>query len=147
MPEESTSTQKIVTADLDAQATLEDASNVQRWEPGLKPGRTGYSLAGARRHSRATLSTRQFSVKPKLSLPAWHKPYAQALLTTEPQTLARLLAVAERAFFERILELGHENASDEREDISRAIDVVLDLKDKALASSRISTADTIQSLS
>ena len=34
------------------------------------------------------------------------------------------------AFFERILELVYENASDERKDISRAIDVVLDLKAK-----------------
>jgi hypothetical protein len=35
------------------------------------------------------------------------------------------------------LELGDENASDERDDISRAIDVVLDLKAKT--SSKIST--------
>jgi hypothetical protein len=41
--------------------------------------------------------------------------------------LAKLLAASEIAFFERILELGGENASDERNDISRAIDVVLDL--------------------
>jgi hypothetical protein len=74
-----------------------------------------------------------------LNLPAWHKPYAEALLTREPQALVRLLAAAEIAFFQRILELGDENASDERDDISRAIDVVLDLKAKTQASSRIST--------
>jgi hypothetical protein len=82
-----------------------------------------------------------------LNLPAWHKPYAEALLTREPQTLVRLLAAAEIEFFKRILELGDENASDERDDISRALDVVLDLKAKTQANSRISTglsAEAIQ---
>ena len=139
MPQELTNTQSILTAGLDAQATQEDASNVQRWEPGLKPSRmTGYSLAGGRRHTRAMLPTRQPSAKQKLNLPAWHRPYGEALLTTEPQRLAQLLAATEIAFFERILELGDESASDEREDISRAFDVVLDLK-AAQASARIST--------
>jgi hypothetical protein len=58
----------------------------------------------------------------------------------------KLLATAEKAFFERILELGDLSASDEREDISRVIDVVLALKAKALANSKM-TGDTIQSLS
>ena len=53
--------------------------------------------------------------------------------------MVRLLAAAEIAFFQRILELGDENASDERDDISRAIDVVLDLKAVTQANSRIST--------
>jgi hypothetical protein len=137
MPQESTNTQSIVTAGLDAQATQEDASSVQRWEPGLKPSRVnGYSLE-ARRHTRAMLSTRQLSATHKLSLPGWHKPYGEALLATEPQTLAKLLAASEIAFFERILELGDESASDERDDISRAIDVVLDLKAKT--SSKVSS--------
>jgi hypothetical protein len=92
------------------------------------------------------LSTRQLGATHKLSLPRWHKPYSEALLTTEPQTLAKLLAASEIAFFERILELGDENASDERDDISRAIDVVLDLKAKSQANSKM-TGDTIQSLS
>jgi hypothetical protein len=147
MPQESTNTQSIVTADLYAQATQEDASSVQRWEPGLKPSRmNGHSLLEARRHTRAMLSTRQLGATHKLSLPGWHKPYGEALLTTEPQTLAKLLAASEIAFFERILELGDENASDERDDISRAIDVVLDLKAKSQANSKM-TGDTIQSLS
>jgi len=76
-------------------------------------------------------------VKPKLSLPTWHKPYGEALLATEPQTLTQLLAATEIAFFERIRELGNENASDEREDISRAIEVVLNLKIKTLANSTL----------
>jgi hypothetical protein len=145
MPQESTNTQINVTAALDAQATQEDASSVQRWEPGLKPSRmNGYSLLEARRHTRAMLSTRQLGATHKLSLPRWHKPYREALLATEPQTLAKLLAASEIAFFERILELGDENASDERDDISRAIDVVLDLKAKSQANSKM-TGDTIQS--
>jgi hypothetical protein len=137
MPQELTNTQSNVTADLDAQVTQEDASSVQRWEPGLKPSRiNGYSLLDGRRHTRAMSSTRQLGAAHKLSLPRWHKSYGEALLATEPQTLAKLLAASEIAFFERILELGDESASDEREDISRAIDVVLDLK--ANTSSKIS---------
>jgi len=92
------------------------------------------------------LSARQLGATQKLSLPRWHKPYGEALLTSEPQTLAKLLAASEIAFFERILELGDENASDEREDISRAIDVVLGLKVKTLANSKM-TRGAIQSLS
>jgi len=127
MPQ-STNTQSNVTVGLDARATQEDASSVQRWEPGLKPSRmNGYSLLEARRHTRAILSTRQLGAAHQLSLPGWHQPYGEASLTTEPQTLAKLLAASEIAFFERILELGDENASDEKDDISRAIDVVLDL--------------------
>jgi len=137
MPQ-STNTQSNVTVGLDARATQEDASSVQRWEPGLKPSRmNGYSLLEARRHTRAILSTRQLGAAHQLSLPGWHQPYGEASLTTEPQTLAKLLAASEIAFFERILELGDENASDEKDDISRAIDVVLDLKAKT--SSKIST--------
>jgi hypothetical protein len=106
--------------------------------PGLKPSRmNGYSLLEARGHTRAMLSTRQLGTNHKLSLTGWHKPYGEALLATEPQTLAKLLAASEIAFFERILELGDEGASDERDDISRAIDVVLDLK--ARTRSKIST--------
>jgi hypothetical protein len=147
MPQELTNIQSIATAGLDAQATQVDASSVQRWEPGLKPSRmNGYSLLEARRHTRAMLSARQLGATQKLSLPRWHKPYGEALLTSEPQTLAKLLAASEIAFFERILELGDENASDEREDISRAIDVVLGLKVKTLANSKM-TRGAIQSLS
>jgi hypothetical protein len=138
MPQELTNTQSNVTAGLDAQATQENASTIQRWEPGLKPSRmNGYSLSDGRRHTRAMLPTRQLGATHKLNLPAWHKPYGEALLTTEPQTLAKLLAASKMAFFERILELGDESASDEREDISRAIDVVLDLRAKT--SPKIST--------
>jgi hypothetical protein len=127
MPRELTNTQSIVTAGLDAQATQEDASNVQRWEPGLKPSRTmGYSLADGRRHTRSMVPA-----------PATQRD-GEALLATEPQRLMRLLAATEMALFERILELGDESALDEREDISRAFDVVLDLK-ATQASASIST--------
>ena len=126
---QSTNTQSRATVGLDAKADQEDAPNVQHWEPGLKPSRSaGYTLAGGRRHTRAMLPTQQHSAIDKLNLASWQKPYAEALLATEPQSLAKLLATAEREFFKRILELADENASDEREDISRAIDVVLDLK-------------------
>jgi len=51
----------------------------------------------------------------------------------------RLLAATQIACFQRILELGDEDASDERNDIRRALDVVLGLKAKNQANSRIST--------
>jgi hypothetical protein len=35
----------------------------------------------------------------------WHRPYAEALMETEPTRLARLIAEAERAILERYLEL------------------------------------------
>jgi hypothetical protein len=109
----------------------EDASNVQ-WEPGLKPNRMrGYSLSDGRRHTRAMLPARLRSVNRKLNLPAWHKPYAEALLESDPEISAPLLAATERAIFERLLELSAAaDASVERRDICRAIDVVLDLKAK-----------------
>jgi hypothetical protein len=81
------------------------------------------------------LPMRQRSVRHELNLPAWHKPYAEALLPTEPKTLSKLLTDVEIAFFERLLEL---TDADEREDISRAIDVVLNLK-AAQASSKVPT--------
>jgi hypothetical protein len=129
-------TQDAVTLSLDAQAHEEDASNVQRWEPGLKLSRTslklsrttGYSLTGGQRHTRAMQPMRLRNVTRKLNVPAWHKPYGEALLTTDAQTLSKLLAAAQVALFERLLELTGQDAPDEREDISSAIDIVLSLK-------------------
>jgi hypothetical protein len=148
---QSTSTQNVVPSSLDAQVHREDASNVQGWEPGLKPSRMrGYSLSDGRRHTRAMLSARLRSVNRKLNLPAWHKPYAEALLESDPEISAPLLAATERAIFERLLELSAAaDASDETRDMRRAIDVVLDLKAKALANSKILTglptaADALQ---
>jgi hypothetical protein len=121
---------------LDAQVHHEDASNVQ-WEPGLKPNR-GYSLSDGRRHTRAMLPAQLRSVDRKLNLPAWHKPYAEALLESDPEISAPLLAATERAIFERLLELSAAaDASDETRDIRRAIDVMLKLKAKT--SSQMST--------
>jgi hypothetical protein len=122
-------TPDVVTPGLDAQAQHEDASNVQRWEPGQQLSRTtGYSLTGGQRHTRAMWPLRLRNVTHKLNVPAWHKPYGEALLTTDPQTLLKLLAAAQVALFERLLELTEQDDSDERGDIIRAIDVVLSLK-------------------
>jgi len=116
----------------------EDASNVQ-WEPGLKPNRMrGYSLSDGRRHTRAMLPARLRGVNHKLNVPMWHKPYADALLESDPAISAQLLAATERAIFERLLELSAAaDASDETRDIRRAIDVMLKLKAKT--SSQMST--------
>jgi hypothetical protein len=65
----------------------------------------------------------------KPDYPAWHKPYAEALLETDPEILVKLVAATERAVFERLLELAAEkDLSDERQDIRRAIDVLLTRK-------------------
>jgi hypothetical protein len=136
---QSTSTQNVVSASLDSRVHQEDASNVQDWEPGLKPSRMrGYSLSDGRRHTRAMLPARLRSVNRKLNLPAWHKPYAEALLESDPEISAPLLAATERAIFERLLELSAAaDASDETRDIRRAVDVMLKLKAKT--SSQMST--------
>jgi hypothetical protein len=90
----------------------------------------GYSLSGGQRHTRAMLPTPERSiVSHKLSVSAWHKPYGEALLATDRETLMKLLGATERAVFERLLELvADEDASNERQDIRRAIDVILTLK-------------------
>jgi hypothetical protein len=68
-------------------------------------------------------------VSDRLDCPAWHKPYAKALLATDPEILMKLLPATERAIFERLLELAAaEDVSDERQDIRRAIDVLLALR-------------------
>ena len=128
----------------------QESTNPQ-WESGLKPSRMrGYSLSDGRRHTRALLPARLRCATHKLNLPMWHKPYADALLESDPAISAQLLAATERAIFERLLELSATaDASVERRDICRAIDVVLDLKAKALANSKILTglptaADAIQ---
>jgi hypothetical protein len=65
----------------------------------------------------------------KWNLPAWHKPYGEALLESDSGILAKLLAATEMAVFEHFLELAtSEDASDERQDLRRAIDVILVLK-------------------
>jgi hypothetical protein len=138
MPQESTGGQCIVAAD--AQATYRDMSDVPNWEPGRKSVRMmGYSLSGGRRHTRALMPTRPCSVNRELILPAWHKPYAQALLDRDPEITIKLLAATEVAIFERLLELSAiAGASVEIRDIRCAIDVMLDMRSKA--SSKISTA-------
>jgi hypothetical protein len=138
MPQESTNGQSIVAAD--AQAIYRDPSNVPNREPGLKSFRmTGYSLSGGRRHTRALMPSRLYRVNHELNLPAWHKPYAEALLHSDPEITIKLLAVTELAIFERLLELSAiAGGSVEIRDMRCAIDVMLDMRSKA--SSKISTA-------
>jgi hypothetical protein len=135
MPEESTSTECRVTARTESRENQQvDTSSVQHWKMGLKPNRMrGYSLSVGRRRTRAMLPPRERStMSHKLSIPAWHKPYSQALLETDPKILVRLLAATQKAVFERLLELpANEDASHERQDIRRAIDVILTLKTRA----------------
>jgi hypothetical protein len=132
MPEKSTNTQHRVTPGTEAQANHEvDASTVQDWKPGLQPSRTtGPAAANRSANSQAILPSEKGSTKhPKLDYPVWHKPYAEAVLETDPEILMELVAATERAVFERLLELTAEkDVSDEIQDIRRAIDVLLTLK-------------------
>jgi hypothetical protein len=107
-----------------------DTSPIQGWEAGLKPSRMrGYSLSAGHRRTRAMWPTPKRIGSPKLTLPAWHRPYGEALLTTDPETRAKLLADTEQAIFMRLLELtALGDASDERRDLGRAIDVMRTLK-------------------
>jgi hypothetical protein len=110
-----------------------DASPIPRWEPGLKQSRMrGYSLSVGQRRTRAMWPAPKRIASPKLTPPAWHTPYGEALLATDSETRAKLLAETEQAVFMRLLELtANGGASDERRDLGRAIDVMLTLKLKA----------------
>jgi hypothetical protein len=134
MLEESTNTECRVTTRPESQANQEvDATSVQHWKMGLNRMR-GYSLSVGRRHTHAMLPTLKCSVmRHRLNIPPWQKPYGEALLETDPEILVKLLAATEKAVFERLLELAanNEDASDERQDIRRAIDVILTLKTRA----------------
>ena len=56
-------------------------------------------------------------------------PYADALSEFDPEILAKLLTATKMALFERLLELtGDQDEPDERQDIARAIEVVVSLK-------------------
>jgi hypothetical protein len=107
MPEESTNTENSLTTRTGAQENQEvDASRVRHWKPGLPRPMRGYSLSAGQRRTRAMLPTREPSiVSRRLNPPAWHKPYAEALLETNPEILVKLLTATERALFERLLEL------------------------------------------
>jgi hypothetical protein len=126
MSEESTGTTTRTNANQDA-----SVSSAPDWKPRLKPMR-GYSLSVGQRRTRAMLPTR---ISHKLNIPAWHKLYGEALLETDAEILLKLLAAAEMAVFERLLELAelaaNEEGSHERQDIRRAIDVMLTLKTQA----------------
>jgi hypothetical protein len=64
----------------------------------------------------------------ELTFPAWHRPFVEALLATEPEAAVALFNAAEMAIFARILELSDCNDAAERQDIDRAIEVVQTLR-------------------
>ena len=83
-----------------------DPSRIESWEPGLKPSQMmGYSLSTGHRHTRAMLPTKKHGpVDRELDFPAWHRPFVEALLATEPEAVVALFNAAEMAIFARILE-------------------------------------------
>jgi len=107
-----------------------DPSRIESWEPGLKPRRImGYSLSTGHRHTRAMLPKKEHRrVDRELDFPAWHRPFVEALLATEPEAAVTLFNAAEMAIFARILELSDCNDAAERQDIDRAIEVVQTLR-------------------
>ena len=132
MPEESTNAEYRMAACTEANRGA-DASGVQDWNPGLKPRPMrirGYSLSVGQRRTRAMLPKREPTIRSnRLHIPAWHKPYGEALLETDHGILTKLLAATEIAVFERLLELpATKDGSEERRDIRRAIDVILTRK-------------------
>jgi hypothetical protein len=48
---------------------------------------------------------RKSKIKGMLDSEEWHRPYAEALMETDPAKLVRLIGKAERAIFGRYLEL------------------------------------------
>jgi hypothetical protein len=107
-----------------------DPSRIESWEPGLKPRRIiGYSLSTGHRHTRAMLPTKKHGrVDRELDFPAWHRPFVEALLATEPEAVVALFNAAEMAIFARILELSDCNDAAEIQDIDRAIEVIQTLR-------------------
>src|ERR1700730_128953 len=132
MPEESMRAENRATTGTEAEPNQEvDTSTVQDLKRRQKLGRTSGPTAANRSAKAHTMlpSDEGTTETYILNYPAWHKPYGEALLQTDPEILVKLLATAEIAVFGRLLELAtDERASYERQDIGRAIDVILTLK-------------------
>jgi hypothetical protein len=58
-----------------------------------------------RNHMEGLIADRKSEVKGILDSERWHRPYAEALMETEPAKQTALIAEAERAIFDRYLEL------------------------------------------
>jgi hypothetical protein len=96
----------------------------------LKPRQMmGYSLSTGHRHTRAMLPRKEHPrVDRELDFPAWHRPFVEALLATESKAVA-LFNAAEMVIFARILELSdYGDPAVERQDIDRAIEVIMTLR-------------------
>ncbi|MGA2096584.1 MAG: hypothetical protein ABSH39_09825 [Candidatus Acidiferrum sp.] len=60
----------------------------------------------------------------------WHRPYAEALIETDPAESIRLIALAERAIITRYLELCIcPGSEDEYQDLWQAVDALSELKE------------------
>ena len=84
-----------------------DASDVQDLTPGLTPCRTtGATTATRSAKAHAMLLSEEGSpLNYKLNCPAWHKPYAEALLEANLERLVTIWAATEVAVIQRLLEL------------------------------------------
>jgi predicted phage gp36 major capsid-like protein len=84
-----------------------------------------------------TLSAQRYDARPKhieeiFATQKWHKLYADALMEGDSCKIATVIASAERAIFNRYLELwAAKDQSDERVDLGRAVEALRELEDAA----------------
>ncbi len=85
------------------------------------------------RHGTLFLCPEQKEAEALFELQIWHRPYAEALIETEPEILAALIASAEREILTRYFELAEaRKATDEVQDLHSAV-VVLAIMKKAMS--------------
>jgi hypothetical protein len=69
-----------------------------------------------------------FPLKDYLLPRTWHKPYAEALLETDPSKMAALILVAERAILNRSVEIQTFPTPEESHDLESALQVLSRLR-------------------
>jgi hypothetical protein len=82
-----------------------------------------------RNHMEGSIADRKSEVKGILDSERWHRPYAEVLMETEPAKQTALIAEAERANFDRYLELRITPAAAEHSiDLKNAVSYLSQLK-------------------
>jgi hypothetical protein len=97
------------------------------WEPVILQNDNCY-----KRGITARIDTADRKLEPKdfFNSENWHRPYAEALLETDPIKLRARIAEAEHAIFVRYVELCISPGSQEQSlDLGRAISALLELKE------------------
>lgn len=80
-------------------------------------------------HGEALLPNKEMALESMFVTQSWHRPYAEALMETDPAELPSLIALAERAILTRYRELkALQVSSDELVDLRHAIEALSQLK-------------------